>query len=107
MTDRIGETSTARASRLERALGVGVVVAALATLPLMVAEEIGVDAGLVVTADWLIWSVFLAEYAILLVLAEDRASYARRSWWVAAIVVLSFPALPELLGLVRLARLAR
>jgi voltage-gated potassium channel len=107
MTDRIGETPSARASRLERALGIGVVVAALATLPLMFAEELGVEGGLIVAADWLIWTVFLAEYATLFVLAEDRAAYARRSWWIGAIVVLSFPLLPELLGLVRLARLTR
>jgi voltage-gated potassium channel len=96
-----------QASTVERALGIGVVVAAVATLPLMVAEEIGVDGGLVVAADWLIWSVFLVEYVLLLVLARDKSVYLRRKWWVAAIVVLSFPALPELLGLVRLARRAR
>jgi voltage-gated potassium channel len=107
MTHRIGEEAPAEHSRLERVLGVGVVAAAVATLPLIVAEELGVDGGLVVMADWLIWSVFLVEYALLLALATDRPAYVRRNWWVAAIVVLSFPALPELLGLVRLARLAR
>jgi voltage-gated potassium channel len=107
MTAQIGATSPARARGIERFLGAAVIAAAVATLPLVVADELGVDGALVGAADWLIWSVFLAEYVLMLALASDRPAYVRRNWWVAAIVVLSFPGLPELLGLVRLARLAR
>lgn len=80
-------------------------LAALATVPLTIALDRIPDHALVAAADWIVWSVFLAEYAILLAVTRDRGRYVRRSLFAAAIVVLSFPLLPNLLALVRLARL--
>ena len=96
MPGSIGALFSGDAAKIERALGAAVVVAAVATLPLVFAEELGADGVLVGAADWVIWSVFLAEYVLMLALAPDRLTYVRRGWWMAAIVVLSFPALPEL-----------
>jgi voltage-gated potassium channel len=91
----------------ERALEAIVILAVLATIPLTIAQERGNTSALLTIADWAIWTVFLVEYLILLGLAADRSAYIRRSWLFAAIIVLSFPALPSVLALVRLARLAR
>lgn len=80
------------------------------TVPLVIAHESGVDDPLVAVGDWLVWGVFTLEYLVMIALAGDRLTYARRNWLSAAIVVLSFPAMPAVLtlaGLARLARLAR
>ena len=50
---------------------------------------------------------FLAEYLIMMVRASDRWIYTRRNWFHIAVVVLSFPLLPNALALTRLARLTR
>lgn len=94
-------------SRLERILEVGVVLAALATVPLTVALERTPHNPLVIAADWLVWGAFLVEYVTLFALARERTGYIRRNLFNAMIVVLSFPALPALLGLIRVARLTR
>ncbi len=93
--------------RVERVLEVGVVLAALGTIPLIVLQEQGVTDPTVFVLDWLVWSVFLAEYLGLLAMAGDRPTYVRRNWFNLAVVVLSFPALPALFAVVRLTRLAR
>lgn len=94
-------------NRLERGLEISITLAALATIPLVVAEERSIEPRITAIGNWIVWCVFLAEYLILMALASDRLKYARYSWFNAAIVILSFPQLPSLLAVVRLARLAR
>lgn len=96
-----------RFSRVQRMLQVAVVLAALATIPVMIAQERGSEDVLIVVGDWTIWTIFLVEYLTLLVLAPDRRRYVRGSWLNLVVVVLSFPILPALLGVVRLVRLGR
>jgi voltage-gated potassium channel len=57
--------------------------------------------------DWCLWLVFLVEFVGMGLLADDRPTYVRRNWLGLAVVVISFPALPLLLSLVRLAYLLR
>ena len=80
-----------------------VVVAAVATIPVVVVEARGIEASWTVTGNWIIWLVFLAD------LAADfwRKAPAGRKALSLAIVVLSFPMLPDLLALSRIARLTR
>ncbi|MDQ7841389.1 MAG: ion channel [bacterium] len=94
-------------SRLDRALEIAVVLAALVTIPLTVAPERGARSLLIVVGDWTVWAVFLAEYSVRLALSRDRRTYVRSNRLSLAIVVLSFPMLPALMGLLRLARLVR
>ncbi len=88
-------------------LDITVIVAALATIPLTIVQESGVD-GLWVTAlDWTVWAVFLVEFVFMVWVVRNRWAYARRAWLSIAVIVLSFPMLPDLLALARLARLTR
>jgi voltage-gated potassium channel len=101
------ELDHTRLARLERALDGAVVVAAIVTLPLVVAEELGVDPRLVSVVDWAVWLIFLAEYTILLAVTPNRPAFVRQHWLAAAVILLSFPGWPDALELARLARLGR
>jgi voltage-gated potassium channel len=90
-----------------RLLNAAVFVGALATVPVIILLEQGVRSAWLTAADWFIWSVFLLEFAIELGLSVNRRSYMRKNWFSPIVLVLSFPLLPDLLGTVRLARLAR
>lgn len=96
-----------RRNAIERLLEALVTLAALATIPLVIAQEQGLSDPITVVVEWLTWAVFLADLAIMLALVPDRRAYARGHWLSLAIIVLSFPLLPALLDLVRLTRLAR
>jgi hypothetical protein len=52
-----------------------VLMAALITIPLTVVEINGQTGDAYQVADWAIWAVFLGEYLLGLVLAEDRRRY--------------------------------
>ncbi len=84
-----------------------VVVAALATVPVIILQEHGSTDGWVGIADWAIWYAFLGEYVIEILLAPSRAAYAKKNWLSVIVIVLSFPALPALFSLTRLTRLVR
>lgn len=84
-----------------------VAVAALATVPVLVAYERGDTRTWVTVVDWAIWAAFLLEFTVMCVWAKDRLQYASRNWVGIAVIVLSFPLLPELLASVRLIRVAR
>ena len=84
-----------------------VVLAALATIPIVILQEKGVEHSSVIATDWFIWAAFLAEFLFGLVTARQRPDYARREWLSVAVVVLSFPLLPDLLASVRVVRVTR
>ncbi len=84
-----------------------VILAALITIPLTIAEINGQNGDSFLVADWAIWSVFALDYGLGLALAEDRRRYVRRAWLMLLIVVFSAPILPAAFGVVRLARIAR
>ena len=92
---------------LGKPLDVSVIVAALATIPLTIAQESGVDDPWVMALDWAVWAVFLVEFVFMFWVVRHRWAYARRAWLSIAVIVLSFPLLPDLLALARLARLTR
>ena len=84
-----------------------IVLAALATIPIVILQGKGVDHQAVIVTDWLIWAAFLAEFLFGLVTARKRSEYTRRQWLSVAVVVLSFPLLPDLLASVRVVRVTR
>jgi len=88
-------------------LEVAVIFAALLSVPLTIVEVNGQNGASFQTADWVIWSVFAADYVVGLAVAEDRPRFVVRAWLSLLVVVISFPLLPAFFGLVRLARLAR
>lgn len=80
-----------------------VILAVVATVPVVVVELAGIETPWMAPVNWAIWLVFLVD------LVADfgrKASLGRKSVSL-AIVVLSFPMLPDLLELSRLARLTR
>jgi voltage-gated potassium channel len=84
-----------------------VVTGTLATIPLIILLDQGVDSVWVRVADWTIWAIFVAEYVIELACAPSRSAYARRNWLSPLVILLSFPPLPDLLAGARVARLVR
>ncbi len=93
--------------RWRQRLDVLIVLAALATIPIVILQEKGVDHPAVIATDWFIWAAFLVEFLFGLVTARRRLDYTRRQWLSVAVVVLSFPLLPDLLASVRVARVTR
>jgi len=105
--DRVLPQYEALYRRWSTPLQVLVAVAALATVPVLVAYERGDTRAWVTVTDWAIWSAFLLEFTVMMIWSRDRRRYAAANWVGIAVIVLSFPLLPELLASVRLIRVAR
>jgi voltage-gated potassium channel len=84
-----------------------VILAALATIPVVILEEKGSTALALGVADWFIWLLFALDFAVDLGFSKDRRRHARTHLLDLAIVILSFPVLPAVLALTRLVRLVR
>jgi voltage-gated potassium channel len=93
--------------KLERALDLLILAGALATIPLTILLEEGHTGAVIIALDWLVWAVFLFEFLARLLLAQGRRGHLGHNMLNLSVVVLSFPLLPTMLGLVRLARLVR
>lgn len=93
--------------RLVRTLEAVVLVGALATIPLTLIGEENPTARWIQTADWAVWAVFLLEYTVMVAVSSERTAYIKRNPLNLAVIVLSYPHLPIIFGLVRLARLTR
>lgn len=83
------------------------IVAALATVPVVVLQEQGHDLAWLPVADWAIWLVFAGALLFETIEAPARVAYLRRHPVDVAVVILSFPWLPGVLALSRLVRVAR
>jgi len=91
-------------TKLQRFLDGSVILAAVATVPIIVLQISGRTSPAIVTIDWVIWAIFGID------LAAGVAGGSRpRLHRVldAVIVVTSFPLLPDLLSTTRLIRLTR
>ncbi len=84
-----------------------VIVAAILTAPLTVAYWLEVENVWVVALDWLVWSVFLVEYAFYMAISESRWKTTKENWMSILIIVFSFPLLHDILKSTRLIRLLR
>ncbi len=84
-----------------------VLIAALATVPVVILEESGEAFAWLPMADWAIWIVFATALALDTFYAESPARHLQSHPIDIAVVVLSFPMLPTLLALTRLIRLIR
>ena len=102
-----GPNWRARGQRLFAWLQPVVVVAAILTLPLTIAEVNGQEGNAFVLADWIAWLVFVVEYAVGFAVSQNRRRYASSAWLGLVVVIVSFPLLPSLFALARLARIAR
>jgi voltage-gated potassium channel len=94
-------------TRSKRTLATVVLIATLATIPLVILLEERPGVGWVQAADWCVWSIFVFEYLVLMIAARNPRHYVRQNPVNLLVILLSFPSLPSILGLVRLARLVR
>ena len=90
--------------RIQRFLDGSVILAALATVPIVVLQTSGHTSPAIVTIDWVIWAVFAIDLAA--GVADGKGPRFHRVLDV-VIVVTSFPLLPDLLSATRLIRLTR
>ena len=105
-----------RSARWQKRFNVPVIVAALATVPLLLLEQSHHGEPLQTTlevCDWIVWGVFALELAVMLAVAPSRWNYVRAHPLRVSVVVLTVPfwstALQSLrvLRLLQLIRLAR
>ena len=87
-----------------------ILAATLALIPVLIIERDVRSGGwrtVGVVANWLIWGVFAAEIACVLVVARRKWAALRAHWLDALIVVVTVPLFGRLLSSLRLVRLAR
>jgi voltage-gated potassium channel len=87
-----------------------VLAATLTLIPVFVIEAEATSdrwKDVALAANWLIWLVFAAEFAFILVVAPRKAAALRAHWLDAVIVVVTAPAFGAFLSSLRLVRLAR
>jgi voltage-gated potassium channel len=105
-----------RSERWQRRFNVPVIVAAIATVPLLLLEQSHHGEPLqtiLEVCDWIVWAVFALELVVMLAVAPSRRDYVREHPLRVSVVVLTVPlwsaALQSLrvLRLLQLVRLAR
>ena len=87
-----------------------VLVATLAMIPVLIIQRDATSPGwqnFAEFANWVIWAIFAAELAFVLIVAKRKRSALRAHWLDAAITIVSVPLYGRLLSSLRLARLAR
>jgi voltage-gated potassium channel len=106
---RLGTVRWSASTLLSRVVDPLVVVAAFATIPLTLAEwpRESIATPLFIALDWTIWAVFLLELILLLAVRGEHPSARATIWLSAAVVVVSCPLVPVLLGSIHLAELAQ
>jgi len=85
-------------------------IAALLVVPVIYVEEQIADPAwlrVAVVANWLIWLAFFLEYVVMMFVVDDRRAFTRLAWLDVAIILLTFPVLPAMLGSFRLLRMTR
>jgi voltage-gated potassium channel len=113
------EEITEKERRLLTYLGRAVAVAAVATLPITIAELNGSGGPWVVAADWLIWLVFFTEWLLMMRFPPEAGGFTGagafdrhnwkdwRNWLSVLILVISFPLVYPAFQLVRMVRVVR
>src|SRR3954452_2696328 len=87
-----------------------VLAATLALIPVLIIERDASSDGwrtFAQVANWIIWLVFAAELAFVLVVAPRKRAALRAHWLDAAVVVVTIPFYGQLLSSARLIRLVR
>ena len=91
-------------TRVQRFLEISVIVAAVTTVPIVALQHFGQTSVAIVAIDWLLWAVFVVD----LFVGVSYGMHPRLHHVLnGVIVVTSFPLLPDLLSVTRLALLIR
>lgn len=91
------------AHRLDRPMGALGLVFLLVVLGQLLAEDDRLVAALSV-AGWVLWAVFVAEFALRAYVARDQRQFWIRNWWQVLFLVLPFLRFTRALTLLRTAR---
>jgi voltage-gated potassium channel len=98
------------AATIDGRMSAVMITATLLVIPVLILEAQPLGAPwhtVAVVGDWLIWLIFLAEFAAIIVLAEDWRSWLRAYPLAPALIVLTPPFAPAGLQTLRLFRLLR
>ena len=103
--DDLGGLARAEAlsRRLDTPMGVLGIVFLLVVLGQVLATDPATVTGFAV-AGWVLWSVFVAEFALRAVVARDRGRFWARNWWQLVFLVVPFLRFARALALLRFAR---
>lgn len=90
---------TPRGRKWKRRLDVPVIVSALMVLPLLIFEQQLPDSSYAYlwAADWVLWSVIAVEFLLILRITPNRRALTARSWVDVTVLILTLPALPNIL----------
>jgi voltage-gated potassium channel len=92
----------------ERRLQLPLMLAALLVIPAVVIEVSVTSNGLHTVAhivNWIIWGLFVAEFAGLALTAPERQHWLRRHWYDVVLIVITIPFLPPALQSLRVLEL--
>ena len=92
---------------MRRATDLLVIVAAMVSVPVTIAELYGNEDPVVLALDWAIWVAFVFDAALIGYAAPDWRTRFRRGWVAYLLVALTLPAAPALLHGLRWVRLLR
>jgi voltage-gated potassium channel len=101
---------SATLTRIERHLDVVLLIAAVAVVPVILIEQSHTGSTAKTAAEvanWVIWSLFAGEAALMLGLSADRRGWAQRHKLELAVVILTPPILPVGLQALRVLRVLR
>jgi voltage-gated potassium channel len=99
-----------RSERIARRFEWPIVIAAILVIPVIVIEQSGAGepwTTIAAVANWIIWTLFLAEVVVMLAVVPDRRLWLRKHPLEVAIVVLTPPFLPASMQALRVFRLLR
>lgn len=99
-----------RAARWERRFELPILLAALLVIPVVVIQAQGRGGGWATFADvlnWVVWTGFAIELAVMLTVVPDRMHWVRKHPLEVVIVVLTPPFLPATFAALRVFRLLR
>ena len=102
--DRIAQEIYDRLHPLMAALGLLFLVLVLAQGP---ATDGTVLQRVLLTATWVLWAVFVAEYVLRLIIAPSPTDFLRKTWWQIAFLVIPVLTLFRVLLILRVARPTR
>jgi voltage-gated potassium channel len=104
------ESRAERAERIDRAFDLPMLFAALLVIPMLVIEGSDVSSGIAAFGailNWLTWLAFVVEAVVMLAVVPSRRAWLRAHPLEAAVIVLTPPFLPAVLGSLRIFRLLR
>ena len=110
VANRAGMWKQDESGRVHTPLEPVVLAATLALIPVLIIEADATSDGwqeVATVANWIIWAIFAAELAAVLVVAKRKRAALRAHWLDVAIVVLTIPLLGKALAWLRLARFFR